>query len=45
VFSFVASILLFHEIGSPAMIIGIGLVAAGIVVAQIRRVSPAQRTP
>jgi len=37
VFSFVASILVFRESGNPAMIIGIGLVTAGIVVAQIRR--------
>ena len=36
VFSFVASILLFHETGSLPMIVGIGLVTAGIVVAQIR---------
>jgi len=45
VFSFVASIVLFHEIGSPAMIVGIGLVAAGIVVAQIRRGTPALDRP
>jgi len=36
VFSFVASILLFQETGSLPMILGIGLVTAGIVVAQIR---------
>jgi len=40
VFSFVASILLFHETGSPPMILGIGLVTAGIVVAQIRGRGP-----
>jgi len=38
--SFVASILLFHETGSPPMILGIGLVTAGIVVAQIRGRGP-----
>src|SRR6185295_3133379 len=37
VFSFVASVLVFHEAGSPAMVLGIALVTAGIVVAQIRR--------
>jgi drug/metabolite transporter (DMT)-like permease len=37
VFSFVASVLLFHEAGNAAMVAGIGLVTAGIVVAQIRR--------
>jgi drug/metabolite transporter (DMT)-like permease len=37
VFSFVASVLVFHEAGNPAMVVGIGLVTAGIVVAQIRR--------
>lgn len=37
VFSFVVSILYFHETGSPAMITGIAFVTAGIVVAQIRR--------
>jgi drug/metabolite transporter (DMT)-like permease len=37
VLSFVASILLFHETGSAPMIVGIALVTAGIVVAQVRR--------
>jgi len=37
VFSFLVSILYFHETGSPAMMTGIALVTAGIVVAQIRR--------
>jgi drug/metabolite transporter (DMT)-like permease len=40
VLSFVASVVLFHEAGTPAMVIGIGLVTAGIVVAQIRRAAP-----
>jgi len=40
VFSFVASILLFNETGSPPMVVGIGLVTAGIVVAQIRGRGP-----
>ncbi len=35
-FSFVASIVLFRETGSLPMVIGVGLVTAGIVVAQIR---------
>ena len=37
VFSFVASVILFQETGSPAMILGVLLVTAGIVVAQVRR--------
>lgn len=37
VFSFVASVLVFHETGSPPMVAGIVLVTAGIVVAQLRR--------
>ena len=40
VFSFVASILLFQETGSLPMILGISLVTAGIVVAQIRGRGP-----
>jgi drug/metabolite transporter (DMT)-like permease len=41
VFSFVASVLLFHETGSVPMVFGIALVTAGIVVAQVRRSGPA----
>ena len=37
VFSFIASVVLFQETGSPAMILGVLLVTAGIVVAQVRR--------
>lgn len=37
VFSFVASVLLFNEVGSPAMILGVVLVMAGIVYAQTDR--------
>jgi drug/metabolite transporter (DMT)-like permease len=37
VFSFIASVAIFHETGSPPMIAGIALVTAGIVVAQLRR--------
>lgn len=37
VLSFVASVLLFNESGSPPMILGITLVTAGIIVAQVRR--------
>ena len=37
VLSFVASVLIFGESGSPAMIVGMVLVTAGILVAQVRR--------
>lgn len=37
VFSFVASVTIFSETGSAPMVIGIVLVTAGIVVAQLRR--------
>lgn len=37
VFSFVASVTIFNETGSAPMVIGILLVTAGIVVAQLRR--------
>ena len=37
VFSFIASVLLFSEVGSPAMILGILLVMGGIIVAQVDR--------
>ena len=37
VFSFVASVVLFQETGSAPMIVGVLLVTAGIVVAQLRR--------
>jgi drug/metabolite transporter (DMT)-like permease len=37
VLSFVASVVIFGETGSPPMILGITLVTAGIVVAQVRR--------
>jgi drug/metabolite transporter (DMT)-like permease len=37
VLAFVASVLVFSESGSPPMILGITLVTAGIVVAQVRR--------
>jgi len=37
VFSFVASVVLFQETGSPPMILGVLLVTAGIVIAQLRR--------
>ena len=37
VFSFVASVLLFHETGSPAMILGVLLVMGGIIAAQVDR--------
>lgn len=37
VFSFIASVVVFNETGSPPMIAGIALVTAGIVVAQLRR--------
>jgi len=45
VFSFVASIVLFDETGSLPMILGIALVTAGIVVAQIRRAAPGSPVP
>jgi drug/metabolite transporter (DMT)-like permease len=35
VFSFVASVVVFGEIGTPAMIVGVVLVVAGILVAQV----------
>lgn len=37
VFSFVASVLLFNEVGSPAMVLGVVLVMAGIAYAQTDR--------
>lgn len=37
VFSFIASVTIFGESGSPAMIVGVLVVTAGIVVAQLRR--------
>lgn len=37
VLSFVASVLIFSETGSPPMIVGVSLVTLGIVVAQVRR--------
>jgi drug/metabolite transporter (DMT)-like permease len=37
VLSFAASVLLFSETGAPAMLLGVLLVTAGIVVAQVRR--------
>ena len=37
VFSFIASVLLFSEVGSPAMILGVVLVMGGIIVAQVDR--------
>jgi drug/metabolite transporter (DMT)-like permease len=37
VFSFIASVVVFHESGSAPMVAGIALVTAGIVVAQLRR--------
>jgi drug/metabolite transporter (DMT)-like permease len=37
VFSFVASVVLFAEVGSPAMIVGVVLVMGGIIVAQLAR--------
>jgi drug/metabolite transporter (DMT)-like permease len=37
VFSFIASVVVFNETGSPPMVAGIALVTAGIVVAQLRR--------
>jgi drug/metabolite transporter (DMT)-like permease len=40
VFSFLASVALFHETGSLPMVAGIMLVTAGIVVAQLRRATP-----
>jgi O-acetylserine/cysteine efflux transporter len=48
VLSFVASVLVFGEIGTPPMILGITLVTAGIVVAQARRrpsATPEPATP
>lgn len=42
VFSFVASVTMFGEIGTPPMVLGIVLVTAGIVVAQLRRSSTAR---
>jgi drug/metabolite transporter (DMT)-like permease len=37
VFSFVASVVLFSEVGTPAMILGVVLVMGGIIVAQVDR--------
>jgi hypothetical protein len=37
VFSFIASVLLFSEVGTPAMILGVVLVMGGIIVAQVDR--------
>ena len=37
VLSFLASVFVFGETGSPAMIVGITLVTGGIIVAQVRR--------
>jgi drug/metabolite transporter (DMT)-like permease len=37
VLSFLASVLVFNETGSPPMIVGITLVTGGIIVAQVRR--------
>ncbi|HEX7950398.1 MAG TPA: DMT family transporter [Candidatus Limnocylindrales bacterium] len=46
VFSFVASVTVFSETGSAPMVIGIALVTAGIVVAQLRRrAAPAVAPP
>jgi drug/metabolite transporter (DMT)-like permease len=39
VFSFVGSVVIFGEVGSPPMIAGVGLVVIGLVVAQLRRPS------
>jgi drug/metabolite transporter (DMT)-like permease len=41
VLSFIASVVLFNELGSPPMIVGITLVTAGIIVSQVRRRPPA----
>jgi drug/metabolite transporter (DMT)-like permease len=45
VFSFVASVLLFSEVGSPAMILGVVLVMGGIIVAQVDRSNGRARAP
>jgi drug/metabolite transporter (DMT)-like permease len=37
IFSFVASVTIFGEVGTSPMVVGIALVTAGIVVAQLRR--------
>ena len=39
VFSFVGSVVIFREVGSPPMVAGVALVVIGLVVAQIRRPS------
>jgi drug/metabolite transporter (DMT)-like permease len=39
VFSFVGSVVIFREVGSPPMVAGVALVVIGLVVAQLRRPS------
>lgn len=43
VFSFIGSVVIFGETGSPPMIVGIVLVTAGIIIAQVRRSAAARR--
>jgi drug/metabolite transporter (DMT)-like permease len=45
VLSFLASVVVFQETGSPPMVLGIVLVTAGIVVAQLRRAARGAATP
>jgi drug/metabolite transporter (DMT)-like permease len=45
VLSFLASVFVFGETGSPAMVIGITLVTGGIIVAQVRRRAAAVTPP
>jgi len=37
VFSFLGSVVIFGEVGTPPMVLGVGLVVVGLVVAQVRR--------